>query len=129
MDSYFHNHEHCTQCGKKLTAFDHMKNFLGKKSKQIIVFLCALCLAARIGTAELDFGSVVQKDHPLNDFSSQSVDHAFNNGNLSATSGDSFTFSQGDYAIDFTGIHKIEYPIPMKDSTEHKAIGDEKNPG
>lgn len=101
------DHKWCINCGKKHKAEESAQDKLRSKAKSIASFLCATCLWAQVGMAELDFGKAGAQDHVTNDFSMQSIDFAF-----STNSGLTLSAALGDQMIDFAHICHIQHPAP-----------------
>jgi len=101
-------HKYCINCGGKHIAENNKQDDLRKAAKSLASFLCAACLCAQVGVAELDFGKVATQDHPANDFSRQSIDHIFSSTNSTLT----LSASPGDLMIDFARIHSVSHLNP-----------------
>ena len=104
-------HKYCINCGKNHIAENKKCDDFRKAAKSTASFLCASCLCAQVGAAELDFGKVTMQDHAANDFSGQSIDHIFSSTNSTLT----LSASPGDLMIDFAHIHQVLQPhLPPK---------------
>ena len=96
------NNKCCVNCGKKIKTEITMPNMLKGQVKGIASFLCAVCLWAQVGSAELDFGKVAAEDRAANDFSQQSVGFIFS----TTASTMALSASPGDLMIDFAHIYQ-----------------------
>ena len=85
-----HNQEYC--CSR-----------CDQKGRDIVTFTCAVCLSFAVGTMELDFGKIVKKGHPVNDFSTDAVQFVLTSTNTSVA-------VSGDMMINFANVQKIEQP-------------------
>ena len=96
----------CINCGRKHMGGNQGQDGLRKAAKSMACFLCATCLCAQVGAAELDFGKVALHDHAANDFSKQSIDLIFSSTNSTLT----LSALPGDLMIDFAHIHSVSHP-------------------
>ena len=101
-------HKCCIHCGKDHIVENNKHDGFRKSAKSLASFLCATCLCAQVGAAELDFGKVVTQDHAANDFSRQSIDLIFTSTNSTLT----LSALPGDLMMDFAHIYSADHLNP-----------------